>query len=105
RRDHRVGVVAAGGHSHFAVVDLDLPATGTLDVEEVRVRHPRGLRFVDAALERVEELLCACHAAESTPGGSASGRQEAVEARRLRTGPGGSARSTRARAPTACARA
>src|SRR5918999_1265577 len=50
------------GHRHLAVLDLDDPLPGALDVEEVRVVHPGGLRLVDARLEAAEELANArCH--------------------------------------------
>src|SRR4029077_12830683 len=39
-RDHRVGILAAFGDVHLAVLDLDRPLAGAVDVEEVRVRHP-----------------------------------------------------------------
>jgi predicted GNAT family acetyltransferase len=57
RADRHVGVAAALGHAHRAVLDVHLPQAGPLDVEHVRVGHPGGLRRVGAAREGREELL------------------------------------------------
>src|SRR3954466_9329488 len=46
--DGGVGVAAALADADLAVVDVDLPLAGPVDVEHVRVRHARGLRGVGA---------------------------------------------------------
>src|SRR5437660_107744 len=59
RRDRDVGIFCAFRHGDVAVLHVDLPRAGALDVEQVRVVHPGGPGGVDAGLERVEKLLCA----------------------------------------------
>src|SRR5258708_10594404 len=56
-RDDHVGVAAALADADLAVVDVDLPLSGALDVEDVRVAHARGLRGVGLRLEVREEIL------------------------------------------------
>ncbi len=56
-RDRRVGLAAAVGHLDLAVLDLDEPLAGTLDVEQVRVVHPGRLLGIGAGRQAVEELL------------------------------------------------
>src|SRR5579864_8421325 len=64
RRDGYVGVGTAFLHRHRAVVDVDRPLAGALDVEEVRVRHARRLRRIGARREVREEVLnCLSHGA------------------------------------------
>ena len=50
-RDRAVGVAVALGDRHLAVVDVDLPLPGAVDVEEVQGGHSRRLRLVDARLQ------------------------------------------------------
>jgi len=56
-RDHGVGVAAAFGDGHFALVHIDLPLAGALDVENVGVGHAGGLRRVGLRFEVGEEIL------------------------------------------------
>ena len=70
-------VLAALGDGDAPVVHVDLPLTGPVDVEEVRVAHPRGLRPIDSALQRLEELSRSGHGAE--PSDLAAPRNEERE--------------------------
>ena len=55
--DRRVGVAAALGDRDLAVVDVDLPLAGAVDVEDVRVASCPRSSSVGPRLEVLEELL------------------------------------------------
>src|SRR5437660_896979 len=95
RRDDDVGVPLARGDADPAVADVDLPLPRAVDVEEIRVVHPGGLRRVDAALQGVEELLCA-HALSLSRGRPARARERGRDARTAASPP---ARSPAAGSP------
>src|SRR5690349_3995158 len=75
-RDRDVAVVRAFGHLDAAVLYVDLPLAGAVDVEHVRVVHACGLGRIHAALETFEELPGA-HGENPTSAGSSRSRLRA----------------------------
>src|SRR5207302_8844060 len=58
RRDRHVGVTAAAlADGDRAVVDVDLPLSRALDVEDVGVRHPGRFRRIGPGRKAREEVL------------------------------------------------
>src|SRR3954465_776021 len=84
-RDRHVAVAGSLGDFHGAVLNVDLPRAGALDVEHVGVVHPGSLRCVDTALERVEELPRA-HGSNPTSVAGSSFRARRAGGRRTVSG-------------------
>src|ERR671931_110217 len=86
--DRAIGVAAVLADGDLAVVDVDGPGAGAVDLEAVGRGHAGRLGRVDSRLQRLEELARALHRGRDYRTGSGSRR------RRARAG-GSSAASTK----------
>src|SRR6184192_339592 len=70
RRDRAVGVAAVLADGDLAVVHVDRPDAGAVDLEQVGRGQAGGLGRVDSCLERLEEFAGAVHARRAYTTGS-----------------------------------